>query len=292
MQNVAPQQQVNAQAQAELKAVLGNMQQQLNALQQRNEQLQRDMQAAPKHVELHPIVRDAIPGHLQLQPFDSAKRKRIIARYPKSDDLPGAITDDNGLASKAISCPIGRRTVTQELPQLQRDALDVLRMAATGWHQAIQNNDNAQRAEFLMEVIRDIAVISCDNAQRMAERQLRQAFELARAKGARAVIDLADNSTDIDHKDTSLFQQAHVEAIQQIRKFNSAVEPKGRDNRSNRHGRGNGGRGGGRGGYQRNGGRGGRSGFQGNGNRPHFGVRQTYNNSQNNYRAADSNMQG
>ena len=181
--------------------------------------------------------------------------------------------------------------VTQEIPQLQRDALDVLRMAATGWHQALQHNDNAQRSEFLMEVIRDIAVISCDNAQRMADRQLKQAFELAKAKGARAVIDLGDNSSDIDFKDTSLFQQAHVEAIQQIRKFNSVMEPRGRDNRNSRQSRGNGGRASGRGGYQRNGGRGGRGGFQGNGGRHQFGGRQPYNNHQHGHRSSDNSMQ-
>ena len=102
----------------QLEQVIHNMQAQLNALQQRNEQMQREIQTAPKTVELCNEVRDAIASHLQLQPLEAAKRKRILSRYPKSDQLPRAITDDNGLAAKAISDPGGRRAVTQESPQL------------------------------------------------------------------------------------------------------------------------------------------------------------------------------
>ena len=268
------------------------MQQQLQALQQRNEQIQRDMQPAVKHVELHRNVRDAIAGHLQQQPLEAAKRKRIITRYPKSDDLPGAITDDNGLAAKAISCPNGRRAVTQDLPQLQRDALDVLRMSATGWHQALQHDDPTTRAEFLMEVIRDVAVIAADNAQRMAQKQLKQAFELSKAKGAMAIIDLGDNSTDIDFKDTNVFQHAHVEAIQQIRKYDSAVHYKGNSSNGKGKSKHYDGRGGGRSNaYQRYGGRGGRGGYQGNGGRSRFGNRQPYNNNHQHSGTSDSRMQ-
>ena len=270
----------------QLHQVINNMQAQLNDLQQRNEQMQRDMQAAPKTLELRDEVRDAIPAHLQLQPLDAAQRKRILNRYPKSDQLPRAITDDNGLASKAISDPIGRRAVTQDSPQLQRDALDVLRMAATAWHQAPQHDNDQRRAEFLTEVIRDIAIIACDNAQKMADKQLKQAFEHAKAKGAQAILDLADNSSSIDFNDHNVFQHAHVEAIQQIRKYSAAVEQKrgnGRNgnsnNNRNRYNRGGNGRNFTRSDFGRNrGGRGG-FGFQGNGGRSGAWPRSNYNNS-------------
>ena len=269
------------------------MQRQLTALQQRNEQMQREIQSAPKTVELDSAIRDAIAGHLQLQPLDAARRKRTISRYPKSDQLPKAITDDNGLASKAIADPVGKRTVTQDLPQLQRDALDVLRMAATGWHQALQLEGNTPRSEFLMEVIRDIAIISCDNAQRMAEKQLRQAFEHAKAKGAQAIIDLGDNSSSIDYEDHSIFQLAHVDAIQQIRKYNAAVEPRRQGN--GRSGNGNRNNGYARNNYRRGAfgnGRNGRGGFsQGSPSRNGSGWRPNYHStsSHSNNRSNDSN---
>ena len=81
---------------------LRDMQAQINALQQANMDLRNKEEAKRDGIDLRPEVRDLFAPHLQLKQMDTADRKRAITGYPKSHQLPQALTDANGLAAKAV----------------------------------------------------------------------------------------------------------------------------------------------------------------------------------------------
>ena len=248
--------------QQQLQAMLRHLQQQVTVLQAAAAQRSGDALA------LNDDIKACIPPHLQLTPMDQMQRKQLLRAYPKLDGgLPKCIKDDNGLAAKAVGDATQRKWLITLVPTFQRDNLDVARVAASALQLSIQANDDpASKLEQMQHVLRDVLVLACDNAQKLAETQLKLTFESAGAKGAYSLMDLGPNTEDLDD-DGNILQQSHIEAIQELRKFNSAfkssltVPPHGggggqRNHNTYRGGNGRGGFGRGRGANNWRGGRG------------------------------------
>ena len=254
-----------------LAAALTAMQQQMDRLQRQNDEL-KQQQDARKPTELHQDIAALFAPHLQLRPMEQAERKRILSQYGKCEQLPVPLRDDNGLAGKALGGEGGhKKWALTYLQSAQKEALDILRIAALGLNAAIQLEQGPQRIQHLEHVIRDIISMAGDNAQRMARTQLEHVFEVAGVKGARSLLnpDLAEDCS-IDESDTNILQQAHIDAMQDIRKFHTSIsQVRGNKNNGKQGGRGfkqggrnYRGRGGGRGRGYGGGGRGG--GFRSN----------------------------
>ena len=244
---------------------------QLRQLQQQVEQLQQHnvaLQARSAPATLHPDVAALVAPHLQLRPMDASERKRLVGSYPKCDAVPVALRDDNGLAAKAIGEGAQRKWLLTYIPQFQKDALDLLRVASVGLSTALLIESGVQRVECLQNALRDVVTIASDNAQKLARVQLEQLFEAAGTKGASSILRTQggddDNDIDIDLHDNNIVQHAHIDAMRDIRKFSTDIDnarrkPNPQRNGSGGRGRSNnykrgGGRGYGRGGSWRGGG--------------------------------------
>ena len=268
--------------QEQLNATLHNLQQQIAVLQQANATLQQKQELQRNGLDLHEHVKQCFAAHLQhKQILAPAERKRALSAYPKSSDLPSALVDSNGLAAKAVGDGQARKWALTQLPALQRETLDILRVAATGLHMglAMQNQQQPsaeQCVHHLVSVLEDVIKLTCDNAQRLAKTQLETIFEAAKAKGAYALLetDPGEQSCDIDEKNDNILQAAHVDAMAEIKKYNKSVEVSKPNNRNG------GGRGGGRGGNNgwRGRGRGGNNNRRGNYNNNYRGNNNNYNN--------------
>ena len=244
--------------------ILQQLQQQVHDLTRSNAALTAEAQLRrtdeerrrEKRIVLDADIRDIISPHLQLKGLDNSDRKKVVGAYPQPDNFPSAITDGNGLASKAITNATDRKWIITHLPGLQKDDLDVARIAAAAL-QRCRSMQPQQSYDFLVAALRDVLAIACDNATKNASLQLKQTFEAADAKGAYSLLDLSPGSDDLDAKDTNILQQAHVEAFQELRKFGASIRKNDRGPsgpNGGRNGRGNsgnhgGGRGRGRGGY-------------------------------------------
>ena len=176
-------------------------------------------------IALPPEVQGCVPPHLQLESLEAPQRKQVITSYVQHD-LPKHIRDENGLASRAITSSENRKWVVTHLPQLQRDALDVLRISTAAWVQATNMPNGPQRDMFLFQALQDITLISVDNAQRIAKLQLKQTFEGSNAKNAQSIMDFKPDSDNvsINPKDNNILQQAHIEAIQELQRFNKSID--------------------------------------------------------------------
>ena len=114
--------------QQQLHATLQALQQQVAALQQANTVLQHQKELQRNGLALCDEVKELFVAHLQFKQMDAAERKRTLNAYPKSGDLPSALTDSNGLAAKAVGDGQARKLVLTQLPALQRESLDALRV--------------------------------------------------------------------------------------------------------------------------------------------------------------------
>ena len=72
--------------------------------------------------------------------------------------------------------------------------------------------------------LRDALTVASDNLQRNAQLQLQQTFELAKCKGAYAMLNLEAKTNDLDYEDANLLQQPHVEALQELRRYGKAMD--------------------------------------------------------------------
>ena len=220
------------QQQAQLQQQQQQLQQQIQQQQLQHamelQRLRKDQRDKPdrqdRRIALTDEVAAAVSPHLQCKPLEPAERRSLLSEYPKPDQLPAPITDANGLASKTLSDTAQRKLALTILPQLQRDALDVGRVAAAAWEHSLSLADSDDKAEYLLQAIQDILGLSIDNAQRMAKTQLELTFDSVGAKGAYSLLNLEPNTQDIDFRDPSLLQQAHVDCIKDIRSFNGSLE--------------------------------------------------------------------
>jgi hypothetical protein len=234
----------------ELVAIIQKQQQQIESLQgtvAKNKGSYRD---------LSDEVRGAIAPHLQITPLEDFERKRMLSAYDKIQDGPKALKDDNGLATKAMGQSTAKKWLTKDLPLLQKEQLDVLRVAATTWDKCIQLDKMGQAEHAYkqaMQALRDITLLSSDNACRMGRYQLQNVLEQANVKGAYGMLQLGSDSaadgSGLDVSDHNIIQHLHVEAIKELRQFSRDIEgnkakqqPKNFQSRGWR-GRGNGGRG-------------------------------------------------
>lgn len=234
----------------ELQQTLSTIQEQLATLSAENECLREQMHRTDsgdrpeRRVDLSDGLKEAICPYLQLKPMEADERKKLLRPYPKCDDLPKCIKDTNGLAAKAIPDGMQRKWVLTHLPQLQRESLDALRVAATGLDHVGSLMDSEARAAAACRVLQDLVSLLSDNGQRIGQLQLKQAFEAAKCAGAYSMLDLDDGSTDINTTDHTLFQHGHVEAMGQLRKYKQAIDyakkPAGNNGKNGRGSRGNG----------------------------------------------------
>ena len=98
--------------------------------------------------EVDDRLADLVTPHLQLIPLPNEDRKRLLAPYPRYN-LPASIRDANGFGGRTIANPEAKRWVTSHLPQFQREALDVARIACAAWHQAHQAGSQDERVQLL-----------------------------------------------------------------------------------------------------------------------------------------------
>jgi hypothetical protein len=284
----------------QLAQALGSLQAQLNDLQRRDATRTSDPPAVPRDVQLSAEVAAAIPAHLQIAPADAAQRKRLVANYPKSDDLPKPLNDGNGLASKMLGESKERKYLLSVLPSVQRDALDCTRVAASAWQMALAMPNPEERADFLLAAVRDLAVLSVDTAQRAADAQIKGIFESSGHKGALSFVRTApDGDIDLDLGDTNIIQACHVDAVKELSSFAKDIKANSRNGGSayqNRNGRGS--RGGQRFGGGHRGGKGGGgyntswrqgNGYRGRNNRGNNNNRGNSDNNNNNGNSSSNN---
>ncbi len=170
------------------------------------------------------------------------------------------------MAARAISDTEQRKWVTERLPAIQKDHLEVARVAAATWELASMCQDVEGRFNLFDRGIKDIITLSINSAQRSAEAQLKQSFKGAGAEGSYSLLDLSPDTRQLDLGDTNIFQQAHLDAMAELRKFKQSIDANKKSDTHNKPGgRGGGGRGG-KGGYQNtyNSNRGGYNGGKGN----------------------------
>ena len=215
----------------------------------------RDGTSVKQQLVLGDTISDIVSPHLQLAATDAAERKRMLAGYPKISGFPESVKDDNGMAARAITDAEQRRWVTERMPAIQRDQLDVARVAAATWELANMSQDPEQRMHLFDKSLKDIIALSINSAQRSAEAQLKQSFTGAGAEGSYSLLDLAPNSLQLDLGDNNIFQQVHLDAMAELRKFKQSIDA---NKKADTHSRGAGG-GRGAGGKGRGGGKGFRS---------------------------------
>jgi hypothetical protein len=251
----------------ELQAVVAQLSARLGELENRpSKSLER--------TDLDDGIKDAIAPHLQLAPLLESDRKSLLRdrEYARFDGIPKPIKDTNSLAGRALGNSPLKNVLLNTLPSFQADALDLAHLGASVWQRLSRGDlDGPAQLAICQKFIKDVVMLSMDNTQRIARFQLKKTFEVGGAKGAYDLMDLAPGSMDLDERNPSLFQQAHIEALQQLKRFNGSIDaskPK-KDQPANfrrnggggnfqRNGRGYGGRGRGRGG--------GRGGYSGRGN--------------------------
>ena len=203
--------------------------QQIVALQQQVAALQA---VAPHAGEKHTLcdnVRQKIPVHLQVGSQLSAdERKTTLAKWRKFEDWPLPLGDKNGLAGKVLQGQGQlKQFVTSDISKFQRNELDIIRMAADAWDACIGNDySTEQKADRAVQALRDITILSTDNAQFMAKRQLECIFEGAKAKGAYALLRMDQSEeSDIDLASAEMFQPSYANAVKEFRKVTKTVEP-------------------------------------------------------------------
>jgi hypothetical protein len=224
-------------------------------LQQQQAELTQKL-ARTARLELRADILEAIPPHLQLKPMEAGERKALLGKYPKAEKgLPKPLRDDNGLGAKAVQDTHERKFLFINIPLFQKEGLDILRVSAVSWDQAAtaaEAGDLQQSVNILFGAVRDITVLAADNAQRLADMQIKGVFDAAGVKGAHSFVrNGGGEDADIDLDDTNVVQQAHVEAMSDLWKMASHLRParNAKDQKRNDgfrgHGRGGGGKGGG-----------------------------------------------
>ena len=258
----------------DLEATIHNLQQQILALQQHAEA--QSLRAV--ELELVDPVASAVPPHFQIAPLKQDERNQILKPFPKVKGLL-PVSDINGLAAKGLSAD-KKQWVTKDLVAQQRDNIDVVRVAGGAWQYALDPDIGLeQRFNRMVEALRAVTILAADNAQKAAEKQLLACLEGVGAKGADSLLDRTPSSVEYDWNDHNIFQQCHLDAIGDYRRFASSVEAAGKKASGGGRGRGGGasrgqghgaarsrggggGRGRGYGGRGRSGGRGGGYGGQ------------------------------
>lgn len=195
--------------------------------------LQRD-NAVLKHkailreeVDMAPDVAQYVVGHLQVKPLDSDHRKQALGKFRRLKGLPKALTDSNGFAAKAVGDGPQKKWVLNSLPAMQREDLDVVRVAASALNDSLSiPQDDPRFGQLLQNALAQVCALACDNAQRKARTQLELIFEAAGTKGAATLLKNGDNfeDNDLDPDDTNILRQGHVDAMENTRKYLDGIK--------------------------------------------------------------------
>ena len=186
--------------------------------------LQRERALVTDKLRLRAEVESLVPPHLQLEPLPEEDRKAILRKYPKVEQLPKAIGDTNGFATNGL--PSDKKNwITKDLVSMQRDSLDIVRVAVATLHQAYQTQPSEEAYKHIMQALASVVTLAADNAQRAADKQLKMCLEAAGAKGAEALLQRKPgDECDIDMDNENIFHQGHVDAIKDYKRFASSVE--------------------------------------------------------------------
>ena len=216
------------------------------------------LQQRREETKLHDSVAKHVPRNLQLRSgLTTAERKALLSDN-KYEEFPSPLNDDNKLVGKMVSGQL-KEVVTGTIPTMQKRELDIVKLAVGAWDYALRDGEDMdQRIHILSETVRTLALLSIDNAQYMAKRQLEIVLDSADAKGAYSLLRMdAGTETDVDVSSNCILQPTYVEAIQDYRKISKAIEqPKKSTSRNGGHGGRGGGFSRGGGGFNRRGGRG------------------------------------
>ena len=198
-----------------------DLQVQIEFIQQQQQlQLQKELARENAKIEVTPSgeFREMLPDHFQWERIKDEDRKRLLRGYPKIKDLE-PITDHNGLACRNLPAE-KKKQVTKDLVQIQRENIDIIRVACRCWQQLDGTSSLESLRHVAKQALRDITTLAVDNASRAAESQLNICMEHADAKGALNLLVRAD----LDIKDKSIFQQSHVDAIKDFKDFSRQVD--------------------------------------------------------------------
>ena len=88
------------------------------------------------------------------------------------------------MAATAIGDAKDKKWVTVHAPAFQKDALDVVQVAALHAIVMADAGDGGSAPETARQALLDVVTLASDNAQRIARVQLDRVFEAANAKGA------------------------------------------------------------------------------------------------------------
>ena len=200
---------------------LRDLQAQITLIHQQ-QQLQLELQAAREEGKGEavpdPEFKNLVPGHFQWKRIKDDERKRLLRHYPKIKGVE-PITDANGLASRTMPAE-KKRYVTKDLVQVQRENIDILRVASKYWKDMDSIDDFETLFQQTRKILRVVTALAVDNASRAAEQQLGACLEHADAKGAKNLI----VQDELDISDKNVFQQVHVDAIKTYKDFNRQVD--------------------------------------------------------------------
>ena len=144
--------------------------------------------------------------------------------------MPQPTRDDNNLARRALAGE-SKKWIITDLVRFQQDTLDALRIATAAWHGLLSQEPSQQMFESTACALQDLTTLLGDNAARLGRYQLQSAFEAAGAKGAISLLqcDPAMGEIEFDTTAHTIFQQAHLDAMHDLRQYNSSIDTAIRD---------------------------------------------------------------
>ena len=198
----------------------------LKSLQGRIQYLESNMQNKPSTEvagRLHEGISDAVSPHGQVEGLKPSQRKTILSGYPKIESLVPT-TDENGLATRGMPAAV-KQLVTKDLVEDQRRNHDIIRVASHAFGELMDMGDTPldQRIQRAGEALRVISMLASDNSQRASYRQLQLCLKHAGAENAESLLDRRPQSETMDFDDFNIFQQAHVDAITEFKRFAAGV---------------------------------------------------------------------
>ncbi len=195
-----------------LQQELQHLRGQVNESQERKS---RDEEQVPESME------ELIPAHMHLpRSCPDEDRKRLLRNVPRYHGIE-PITDKNGLAAKGMQND-KKKIVTKDLVNAQKDNIDVFRLATSA---AVDlENGGLDAVQKAGDALVAIARLAIDNAQKAAALQLQHCMEHAKATGADYLVNYSVDSDKFSVEDRNIFQQTHLDAIKEFKRFTTQVE--------------------------------------------------------------------
>lgn len=202
-----------------LQQQLAISQQQIALLSQNQNRF--ETRAERNEEELPECLQEFIAAHPQqprLLPDD--ERKRLLRNVPKFAGVE-AVSDKNGLATKGMGQK-EKKWVTKDLVNSQKDSNDIIRVAAAAL--VVLDNNPPDCSTQIREALIAVARLAGDNVQKSATSQLQLCLEHTKAAGADYLIKFDNNEEKFAHEDRNIFQQAHLDAIKEFKRFANQLD--------------------------------------------------------------------